>query len=96
MLFPSFYTVTNQYNFYGEQRTLETKIHQSRVLKFTGVTKVREDLNFIHDSVLQTVFDALMRDEKAIAIANQMVAKKAILWAKLNLNVGATNLEAIA
>ena len=93
MLFPSFYTVTNQYNFYGEQRTLETKIHASRILKFTGVTKVREDLNFIHDSVLQTVFDALMRDEKAIAIANQMVAKKAVLWAKLNLNVGATNLE---
>jgi len=93
MLFPSFYTVTNQYNFYGEQRTLETKIHASRVLKFTGVTKVREDLNFIHDSVLQTVFDALMRDEKGIAVANQMVVKKAVLWAKLNLNVGATNLE---
>lgn len=91
MLFPSFYTVTNQYNFYGEQRTLENKIHASRVLKFTGVTKVREDLNFIHDSVLQTVFESLMRDEKAIAIANQMLVKKAVLWAKLNLNVGASN-----
>jgi hypothetical protein len=93
ILNPQIYTFSNRYDFYDEPKILESKIHASRVLKFVGVSEVNEILETFnhHDSILQTVFKALIRDEKGIELTNQMLVKKVILWAKLKLAQASTS-----
>ena len=102
--FPNLYD-TEYYYFYSDSRyfnqqssngeKLKGRIHCSRVLRFLGeITDLKTQLykpRFL--SCLQSSVSALLAKDKAIALANQLLLKKAVLYAQLKV-AGSANVEA--
>ena len=92
-LYPTYYSLVNRYSSFNEEKVLESKIHCSRVLKFTGTNDSLEVLrySYTHDSIFQSCIKDLIRDDRGLDISNQMLMKKAVLWAKLKVAQATTS-----
>jgi Protein of unknown function (DUF1073)/Inorganic Pyrophosphatase len=84
---------SGMFNYLGENNKQAgvLSIHPDRVLVFRA-TELPEDFEYIFEpvSILQPCMDALLQRDKAGKFSNQLLVKKAVLWAKLQIQAAAT------
>lgn len=103
--FPSFYD-SEYYYFYSDTRyfsqynlvaeKLKGRIHKSRIIRFLGETTDQKSqlLKPRFNSALQVSIAPLLNKDKSMALANQLLLKKAVLYAQLKVAGAGANIEA--